>query len=337
MNLKSLLKEQIKKGTFLGKSTKFLYEWKTIPDFYFNLNNSGIKVAHIQFVNYCNLRCKWCSMDHSKEKEIMSEELLVKFLENIVHDKRFKKLNKLNLWNAGETLLHPNLIKMLKIIKRYKKKKGLKIEIVTNAMLLNEKLAKQIIDLDILDEITFSVDGGSKEKLEEIRRGTKLEILLKNILNFKKINKGKIKMKIICLIDLKKPLNINWMEKDFKTILNSVDTYRLTYPSTCIGQINIKYPKDFKFIRPNPRICLALMQGFVLLQNGDVLPCCSDLNGVCVLGNLYKQDLYSIYYGKKRKKMIQYLLQGRINEIPLCKNCNRFSMITKTVNNKKEL
>jgi radical SAM protein with 4Fe4S-binding SPASM domain len=341
MNLKSniegSLRNQVKKANFFGKFLKFLHEYKLVFNFYLNPSNSGIKEVHLSLVNYCNLRCKWCSLDHSQKKEIMDEELLYKFLNNMISDKRFNSIKKLNLWNSGETLLHPNLIKMLKIVKRYKeKKKDLKIEIVTNGMILNKNLAKKIIDLNVLDKITFSVDGGSKKKLEEIRRGTKWEILKKNISDFKKLSKGKIEIKIICIVDLKKPLNINWMEKEFKDLFNSVDAYRLTHPSNWLGKIKIKYPKELKFIKPNPRICLAVMQGLTLLQDGNVVPCCTDLNGTCILGNLYEQDLYSICYSKKRRKMIKYFLQGRKKDIPLCKDCNRFDMVTKTVVNKKK-
>ena len=37
---------------------------------------------NLEFASICNLRCKWCSLDHDKPKQFMSRELLAKVLDD---------------------------------------------------------------------------------------------------------------------------------------------------------------------------------------------------------------------------------------------------------------
>lgn len=70
-------------------------------------------------------------------------------LNELIENKHFY-IERIDLHNAGETLLHPNLAEMLKIIS--KKKKSLKekspviISLLTNVMLLKENMTKEIVD-----------------------------------------------------------------------------------------------------------------------------------------------------------------------------------------------
>lgn len=66
------------------------------------------------------------------------------------------------------------------------------------------------------------------------------------------------------------------------------------------------------------------MKQMVLLPNGDITVCCSDLNSRGVIGNLLQDDLYAIYNSKNRRRYIDLLYQGRKKEIELCKDCETF-------------
>ena len=47
-----------------------------------------------------------------------------------------------------------------------------------------------LLDTGALDEIRFSVDGGSREQFEELRKGAKWEGVSSNIRSFVKLNGG---------------------------------------------------------------------------------------------------------------------------------------------------
>lgn len=334
-SVKSILREKIGKQTIFGNLIIEIYSYLMLFKFYvFPIKT--IKTIHLQFTNYCNLNCQLCSFVNQKNKQFMSKELLSRFLEEIiVKNKRFE-VREINLWSAGESLMHPDFVGMLELMKTCKKKYPLrfpKVKLLTNVMLLNEEISKKILDLDILDWIGFSVDGGSREECEKTRRGCKFDVINRNITNFQKYNKGKVETMINCLNPLNQKLSSSWMSKEFRELLGLVDYYKLNYPINSGDEVTIEYPRGFSFYKTNKHICLALLQSLVVVQNGDVLACCDDFNGSYPLGNLYKKRLSEICKGKIRKKMVLYLLRGKKEQIPLCKNCNRFSVPYKVIRN----
>ena len=288
--------------------------------------NTMITEVDLEFVNYCNLRCKWCSLDHSQKRSVMSEELLRKFFDNLLNDIRFRSIKKINLFNGGETLLHPKFITMLKIVKEYKGaflEKGHEfpfIDLLTNGMLLNTDLSKEIIDLDAVDVMHFSVDGGSREKYEELRKGARWDIVSKNIRDFIQINRGKLKTGIICIIENGKPNDMAWMTDEFKKICALVDHVELRYPHDWMGDVQVEgHKKVFK------NYCKFLFHSLVILPNGDVAVCCGDLNGKKgTIGNLNEKDMFRIYDSRRRRQMRYDLLKGRRDKIELCRECSGY-------------
>lgn len=294
---------------------------------------STIKSIHLQFTNVCNLNCKWCAFVFPKEKQVMDGEILVNLLQEIIENKKFK-VEELNLWSAGEPLTHPNFIRILRLIAIYKRdiKKFPKVKLLTNAMLLDEELSRKIIETGAIDCIGFSIDGGSKEEYEEMRSGAKFEVAQRNIKTFLRLNNKRIETMINCVVPFNQKLNIDWMSQEFKNLFNSVDFYKLNYVVNT-GNDSYKYPKDFKFNKTNKRICLAMLQGLVVIQNGDVLFCCNDFNGDYPLGNLYGKSLFEIATSEERKSLVREFFKGNANQIPLCKNCNRYSVPNRVVRN----
>ena len=64
-----------------------------------------------------------------------------------------------------------------------------------------------------------------------------------------------------------------------------------------------------------------LMNQLVILPNGDVTVCCSDLNSKGVLDNILETSLYNIYNNKKRLHMVESLFNRKKHLLDLCKNC----------------
>ncbi len=285
-----------------------------------------ITEVDLEFVNYCNLRCKWCSLDHMQKRSVMTGSLLRKFFDNLLFDRRFRSVKVINLFNGGEILLHPYLESMLNIIKEYKRSfidKGLifpKMDFLTNGTVLNAELSGKLVDLDVIDTIRFSVDGGSAEKYEELRKGAKWDVTSKNVRDFIKVNNGKIKTGIICIIESDKPKDTGWMSDEFKDLCSLVGHVELRYPHDWMGDVQVEgYEKVFK------NYCKFLFHSLVLLPNGDVAVCCGDLNGKKgVIGNLNEKDMFRIYASRPRREMRYNLLRGRRDKIELCRNCSGY-------------
>ena len=282
--------------------------------------------VNLEFVNYCDVRCRWCSLDHNQKKCRMSKETVRKLFDYILSDTRFSSVKTLNLFNGGETLLHPDVVGMLGIIKEYKQKfigKGRLFPVVsllTNGLSLSERMAGDLVHADVVDLIRFSVDGGSKEKYETIRIGARWDVIAKNIKKFIELNQGRIKTGIICIIEYDKAKNTQWMTPEFQEMCGMVDDVELRYPHDWMGDVTVEgYKKIFK------NYCYFLIHSLVILPNADVVVCCGDLNGTKgVVGNLCEKNLYEIYNSAKRKKIIYNLLRGRRDQIELCKDCSGY-------------
>jgi len=132
----------------------------------------------IGVTNACNSDCIMCP--HSKLKNIGTMDM--KLYKKIIDDCSGLKIKMVTLSFFGEPLLDKTLIEKIK----YAKSRGLIVGFYSNASLLTEKWARDLIKSN-LDGITISFDGYSKETYEKIRRGLKFNIVKKNILNLIKI------------------------------------------------------------------------------------------------------------------------------------------------------
>ncbi len=335
-NTRNKIKNKLYDSQFLWKIIEFIkglvFAFKYFYHYKLGINKkntSSLNEIYIEFSSACNLRCSFCSLDHLKPKTYISEEILRKFLEDFISDKRFRSVKSLQLHNAGETLLHPKKIELLKIIKEYKDKaisKGIKfpeVNILTNGMLLKKRVSKAIIDLKIIDILRMSLDGGTPKDFEEMRERSKWPIFYKNVKDFvayNNENNGGVKISTITIIPENKKLSLEWMHPEFREILLMVDSYELRRLHNWAGEIEGLAIKQ----KPYKIGCNMAIDQMVLLPNGDVTVCCSDLNSKGVIGNLLKDDLYAIYEGQKRRAYIDFLYKGEKHKLPLCKDCETF-------------
>jgi len=185
---------------------------------------ASTREVNLEFCNSCNLRCKFCALDHLKPKAYMSIEVLDKVFNDLLNDSRFTNVKTINLYNGGETLLHPKRMELFSRIKLHKAlwlqqgKKFPKIVLLTNGMLLREKLARELLELNVLDEVGFSLDGGSEEAFEELRVNAKWEKFANNLqtfVNLKNIISPEVKTFGISIVEKPNPLNSSWMSPVF--------------------------------------------------------------------------------------------------------------------------
>jgi radical SAM protein with 4Fe4S-binding SPASM domain len=286
------------------KYTGFYYYNKFVP-------RAWIHRLIVEFTSHCNLNCKYCILDDSRPKGFITEERLIRILDEI--DNLRYKINEIYTFNGGETLLHPNLEKLFNIIGERKKERK-KIPIVslnTNCTLLTDEKSKIIVNSNALDKIWFSIDGGNKEDYEAIRK-TSWESTLEKVNRFLDLNDGQIETAIYCLT----PFDKFTLSEEFKTLMGRVDEVRFNKPHTFDGS------KDIGIYRPpKTGICDYIYTDLCIFWDGRVSPCCADINGRCIIGDINKQSIYDIYKSKKRQWIIKMLMQNRREEIPLCKNC----------------
>ena len=106
----------------------------------------------------------------SKERALsgeMDEEKMSKF---------FKAIDIVDLTGFGEPLLNSHFTDMVRILKE----NDCTVSFTTNATVLTPERSRELIELG-LDIIDISLDGGSPEVFETIRRGAKFDEVINNI------------------------------------------------------------------------------------------------------------------------------------------------------------
>lgn len=276
---------------------------------------------NIEFTSVCNLRCKWCSLDFANNRGMMEIDLLRKVLAEISDPSRFR-IRAIDLHNSGEALLHPKFPEFLAEIG--KARRGTPafrtVNLLTNATKLAGEKAEAIFTSGAVDWVRFSMDGGTKETFEEIRRRANYEQVLGNIEAFLDENdrRGRpLRTGLISVFDTDEPV----MDERFRAITRRVTNFMPRRPHNWDGSADLGLA-DRRPKAPPTGPCRFVMVQAVVLWNGKVSPCCADLNGRGPIGDLATESLYDIVRGDARRRMWDLMRKGRRRDIPLCSGCD---------------
>jgi len=131
-------------------------------------------IANIEITTRCNLNCRYCARSWlRKEDSNMPLERFVRILDMLPHAYR------VTLVGLGEPLLHPEVSSFVAEASA----RGRRVALVTNAMHLDERLASQLLKAG-LASIAFSIDTDDQNLADEVRTGSNLSRIFKNIRGF---------------------------------------------------------------------------------------------------------------------------------------------------------
>jgi radical SAM protein with 4Fe4S-binding SPASM domain len=273
----------------------------------------------LNVTNKCNFRCKHCAFDSGI---IKMKELSLKKIKKILKDTKKFGGRRFDI-TGGEPLVRKDIDKII----IFGKKLGYKIELVTNASLLNKTKLKIFRKLG-LDAIAISLDGSSSRVYNFIRRKNRktFEKVINNIKNsveegfHTKINTTVFRSN---LKDIENIINLG-----LKLKVNEVGFYYFTP----VGRGNrtearsVEPIKWLKFIRKNlvkykdSKIKISLETPFIekekykpqlgcvannekshlqILPNGNVYPCAILASYSLSIANLNKVTMKKIWMNKK--------------------------------------
>lgn len=143
-----------------------------------------LRKVYLEPTTTCNLKCTTCLRNNWDESiGLMEEVTFAKFIADI---KEVPTLESVALWGIGEPLTHPRIADMIGEITKL----GVKTEMISNAMRLNEEMATNLVKAG-LDQIIISVDSTISEQLSDIRSGATLNSIVENV---KQLNAVKRKL-----------------------------------------------------------------------------------------------------------------------------------------------
>lgn len=275
----------------------------------------------IEPTNICNFKCLICPQSNglNAPQGFMDFNLF----EEILHQVK-NKARRIIFHLFGEPLLHPQLHQMIMSAKEY----GLETSLHTNASLLTEEKAVQILDSG-LDILVFSFNGGeNKEDYERISQVNVYDKVVQNIRTFLELKRlrGQKNPRVgFEVIKLFRPGCKFIIEGTFKSLFSGM------HEKSFGGGWAHHWAGDFKetikigYTYPNFTYapCQHLWNELAICWDGTVVGCCNDTFRTFVLGDAKREPIEKIWQCEKMYYLRQKLIDGEYKDLDLCKNCDR--------------
>lgn len=276
----------------------------------------------IEPTNFCNLRCLICPQSVISSKEIPRGYMGFSSYRNILNQVRdFADEVILNF--GGESLLHPDILSMIESAKRA----GLKVAFTTNATLLSEHIATEIIELG-LDRLGISFEEDPVE-YEKIRVGADYNRTRENIIRFLKIKKKLKSKKPYTTI---RSVRRYCCYKDGEIFSEPgesfnglpVDRFEPIWAMDWTADFGQRKRIETGSVPETDLIipCRRLWHGLVIRWDGKIVPCCRDIKGDYLVGDVNDTPLREIWNNDRMVQLRKAHLERRLSQHILCRNCD---------------
>lgn len=279
----------------------------------------------IEASSFCNARCIHCSSWRSKRKRnFMTLDMFKQIIDQV---KIFKPYIAYHL--QGEPTLNKDLDKMI----GYVKEAQLEDRLVTNGVLLTREKIKKFIKAG-LDQVVFSVSAASAQGYKNIYRIDKLEVVLRNLIDFIEERHNTRREIRIRTVFVETPETIHEKNKYLKMFsLIPVDHPSVSPMFNFYGD-NTSARVDTKMLRAKDLpVCKIPWKYFSVTAEGKVRACIFDVYDRYILGNIEQMDLNQFWNCQRMQEFRQSLLKRRfdLNEKDgdLCSKCNQMFMNVK--------
>jgi radical SAM protein with 4Fe4S-binding SPASM domain len=272
----------------------------------------------IEVTNACNLKCIMC------HRQVMTRKV------GFMDFELFKECTRQGIemgvkmvvpFNYGESLLHPRLVDMVEYIKSQSRETIVKIN--TNGMLLTKDYAKDLMSAGI-DEITFSLEGCTKESHEKIAIGSDYNTILANLTDLIDMRKGNAKPQIrVCMVRMEETEpEMKQFVKKWRPIVDSITIHDM---NTGYGTLKDRRVRKSPLKRKVP--CRELWLKLQVLWDGSVTVCCIDYDGRLRIGNVEKDSLRDLWFSPRMNEMREIHRLREFAKIPICSKCDSDNML----------
>jgi len=270
----------------------------------------------------CNANCTMCpiSMPTVRKKGVMAEETFIRTIDGLAPYAH--AIVQIDLFGVGEPLLDKNIVNRI----RYIKKKGFDdVGFASNADLLTPEYAQGVFEAG-LDTIMVSLDGATKEVHESIRVNTSFPRIVQNVKGALDLrNKQGYKTKFVMRF-IRQPKNIHEWDsyREFWSPLISREKGDVIIGydmHSWGGEIDVHERRDLASIPPEVA-CHHLFDRLIILHDGSVTMCCSDMHrGKHLLGNVTDATPIDIFNNAKMQTLRETHLNGKRLDMKICAAC----------------
>lgn len=267
-----------------------------------------MRIRYIETTGRCNLTCPFC-VDRFRNFD-MDDDLFY----NIV-DNNLECMKGQWLWLDfnGEPLLDTEIFERI----RYLEDRGIKTQITTNGIILDEDAMIKLID-SRLEYIAISVLSLNPSIYKELRGLGNNEKIVNRVRQLKHLVDEKNSKLEIQAVAIDYPRNdLEEFVKYFHSIGVHVGIHRFT---NRVHDIHLNY-NVCNETKMNRGECIGIEDNLIVLSNGEVVFCCCDFRGRSSLGNLkdYNYSIAELMENGVLKDIISNQKNGIFKGI--CKEC----------------
>ena len=284
--------------------------------------------AAIEPTTACNLRCPQCPSglrSFTRDTGNLKVEAYKKFIHHISSN-----VMHLNLYFQGEPYLHPQFHDLVQLANE----KKIYTMTSTNGHFLTLENCEKIIASG-LKKLIISIDGTSQDVYEKYRISGKLNQVLEGIGRLQKTKRDKkskypiTEMQMVVfkhnqhqVAEFKK---IGKQLRVDKVVLKSAQVYDeegidLIPDNADLSRYTIEEGK-LKIKSKLPNKCKKMWFSFVSTWDGFAVPCCFDKDAEHQMGNVFEENIVSIWANKKYTDFRKQLFSSR-KSINICSNCS---------------
>jgi radical SAM protein with 4Fe4S-binding SPASM domain len=261
---------------------------------------------------FCNVNCITCCRSKcTRPVGNMDFSLFRKIIDDAAHI----GVQRVLLFVFGESLLHPQIIEMI----RYIKDRGLAFHLTTNGELLDREMGEAILRAGVTsaDYVTFSILGFSATVHEQVMRGINHDRVLQNVLQFLESRKRLgINGPVIETVFYSIPENQHELGP-FLDYWSEVADHAINGGNAVEAFIDQQQSRKCR-----ARTCTQLWERMCILWNGDVAICGEDLDGEHLVGNMRDQSIRQVWQGEALAHIKRTHKEGQFEKISLCKFCD---------------
>ncbi len=239
---------------------------------------------------------------------VTSKYLDKSIIKKILLEAKKFNLPSVNIGGSGECLLHPDFLEICKDINEIN---PCEFRIISNGILLKEKIAEQLIKLKV-DILSISIDATTPETFKLTRgKAHRFEDVVTNAINFSKLKKK---------MNAKWPLlRVSFVEQ--KENKHETEDF-LKFWSNHADMIDVQSYQDHR--QKNNFFtsfdCFEPFKRITVWAYGGAGPCCGFPGIKYNIGDFEKESIHEIWHGEKIKQ-IRKMMITKDYEFP-CLSCN---------------
>lgn len=272
----------------------------------------------IELLNKCNFKCKMCLTPNLTEpKIVIPQETRSALISQI----KKNKIPAVMFGMGEEPLLYKDFTGFVREICQAG---VMDIFLFTNGLLMNEKIARELIDLEIT-RVYFSLDAATPETFEKVRGKNELTRIEDNIHKFISIrNQSSKKLPIVRVSFCETVENSHEKEmfiEKWQHIVDHVDIQTVHDFSKVIEMGALSKDELFKPCGKSmpEAVCNQPWEKLTIWANGDVSPCCTFHGKNLIIGNVKYQSIDELWNGQSIEKIRDQLGSGNLNAV--CHEC----------------